>query len=186
MFRGAKNRQRLKFWLKIDKNVHIFLIGINNDTYILEAHSQAKRVIFHPHFVCINAAIFLIGYFHQNLRGIFRHYPQYTYYQSSPLITRPLAGRAGRQRPLARVANVPLTTPWPTCADNQPTSPLLADDLADPPLANPHPTASSLSRGDLPPNPPNGAPAQWPMPMPGPQGSQPPPTPSLALKGRAN
>ena len=101
-------------------------------------------------------------------------------------ITRPLAGRAGRQRPLARVANVPLTTPWPACADNQPTSPLLADDLADPPLANPHPTASSLSRGDLPPNPPNGAPAQWPMPMPGPQGSQPPPTPSPAPKGRAN
>ena len=32
---GAKNRQRLKFWLKIDKNVHIFLIGINNDAYIL-------------------------------------------------------------------------------------------------------------------------------------------------------
>ena len=28
-------------------------------------------------------------------------------------IARPLAGRAGRQRPLAQVANVPLTTPWP-------------------------------------------------------------------------
>ena len=28
---------------------------------------------FNPHFVCINAAIFFIGYFYHNLRGIFRH-----------------------------------------------------------------------------------------------------------------
>ena len=34
-FGGAKNRQSLKFWFKIDKTVYIFIIGINNDIFIL-------------------------------------------------------------------------------------------------------------------------------------------------------
>ena len=32
---GAKNRQKFNFWPKIDKNIYIFIIGINNDTFIL-------------------------------------------------------------------------------------------------------------------------------------------------------
>ena len=34
MFRGRKKSPKVEFWLKIDKNIYIFVININKDKFI--------------------------------------------------------------------------------------------------------------------------------------------------------